>query len=133
MTGRIDLAQSEWLRLFVEHGDVARYLVARLARGETADLIYDLAPDEDGRWYLICEMLDPPTWIMSWPSLETARRFLDQMSVEDCNRMEHLVLEVAEKTGEVIACDLGEVNTVPGFLQRLDTIAAEVLSRGHLQ
>jgi hypothetical protein len=32
---------------------------------ETADLIYDLAPDEDGRWYLICEMLDPPTWIMS--------------------------------------------------------------------
>ena len=99
---------------------------------ETADLIYDLAPDEDGRWYLICEMLDPPTWIMSWPSLETARRFLDQMSVEDCNRMEHLVLEVAEKTGEVIACDLGEVNTVPGFLQRLDTIAAEVLSRGHL-
>ena len=44
--------------------------------------------------------------------------------------MEHLVLEVAEKTGEVIACDLGEVNTVPGFLQRLDTIAAEVLNRG---
>jgi hypothetical protein len=78
-------------------------------------------------------MLDPPMWIMSWPSLETARRFLDQMSVEDCNRMERLILEVAEKAGEVIACDLGEVNTVPGFLQRLNMIAAEVLNRGRLQ
>ena len=100
---------------------------------ETAELIYDLAPGEDGRWYLICGMLDPPTWIMSWPSLETARQFLDQMSVEDCNQMERLILEVAEKTGEVIACDLGEVNTVPGFLQRLDMIAADVRNRGRLQ
>ena len=55
------------------------------------------------------------------------------MSVEDCNRMERLILEVAEKAGEVIACDLGEVNTVPGFLQRLNMIAAEVLNRGRLQ
>jgi hypothetical protein len=100
---------------------------------QSADCIYDLAPGEDGRWYLVCEMLDPPTWIMSWPSLETARRFLDQMSVEDCNRMERLVLDVAEKAGEVIACDLGESNTVPGFLQRLDMIATEVLNRGRLQ
>jgi hypothetical protein len=42
-------------------------------------------------------------------------------------------LEVAEKAGEVIACDLGESNTVSGFLRRLDMIAAEVLSRGRLQ
>jgi hypothetical protein len=100
---------------------------------ESADCIYNLAPGEDGRWYLLFEMLDPPTWIMSRPSLETARRFLDQMSVEDCELMERLIVEVAEKTGEVIACDLGEVNTVPGFLQRLDMIAAEVLTRGRLQ
>ena len=46
---------------------------------ETADLIYDLAPDEDGRWYLICEMLDPPTWIMSWPSLERHSRMASAM------------------------------------------------------
>jgi hypothetical protein len=100
---------------------------------ETASLIYDLAPDEGGRWYLIWETLNPPTWSMSWPSLEAARRFLDQMSVEDCNRMEHIILEVAEKAGEVIACDLGESNTVAGFLRRLDLIAAEVLNRGRLQ
>jgi hypothetical protein len=99
----------------------------------TAELVYDLAPGEDGRWYLICAMLDPPTWSMSWPSLESARRFLDQMSVEDSKRMERVILEVAEKTGELIACDLGETNTVPGFLQRLDMIAAEVLNRGRLQ
>jgi hypothetical protein len=47
--------------------------------------------------------------------------------------MERLVLDVAEKAGEVIACDLGESNTVPGFLQRLDMIATEVLNRGRLQ
>jgi hypothetical protein len=100
---------------------------------QTAELVYDLAPDEDGRWYLICEMIDPPTWSMSWPSLEAARQFLDQMSLEDCNRMERVILEVAEKTGELIACDLGETNTVAGFLRRLDLIAAEVLNRGRLQ
>jgi hypothetical protein len=54
---------------------------------QTDELVYDLAPDEGGRWYLIWETLDPPTWSVSWPSLEAARRFLDQMSVEDCNRM----------------------------------------------
>jgi hypothetical protein len=100
---------------------------------KTAELVYDLAPGEDGRWYLVCEMVDPPTWSMSWPSLEAARRFLDQMSVEDSKRMERMILEVAEKTGELIACDLGETNTVPGFLRRLDMIAAEVLNRGRLQ
>ena len=80
---------------------------------ETAELIYDLAPGEDGQGISSAGCYSCPTWIMSWPSLETARRFLDQMSVEDCNQMERLILEVAEKTGEVIACDLGEVNTVP--------------------
>ena len=82
---------------------------------ESAECIYDLAPGEDGRWYLIWETLDPPTWTMSWPSLEAARRFLDSMSAEDCNRMERVVLEVIEKTGEPIATDFGEFNTVPGF------------------
>jgi hypothetical protein len=100
---------------------------------QTNELVYDLAPGEDGRWYLVCGMVDPPTWSMSWPSLQAARRFLDQVSIEDCNRMERVILEVAEKTGEVIACDLGETNMVAGFLRRLDLIAAEVLSRGRLQ
>jgi hypothetical protein len=100
---------------------------------ESADCIYDLAPGEDGRWYLVWDMLDPPTWVMSWPTLEAARNFLDQMRVEDCNRLERLIMEVAEKTGEVIACDLGTTNTVPGFLRDLDMIAAEVLARGRLQ
>jgi hypothetical protein len=100
---------------------------------ETAELVYDLAPDEDGRWYLVYQTFDPPTWSMSWPSLEAARRFLDQMSTEECNRLERVILEVAEKTGEVIACDLGESNTVAGFLRRLDMVAAEVLNRGRLQ
>ena len=58
---------------------------------------------------------------------------MDQMWCEDAQRMEHLIVDVAEKTGEVIACDLGETNTVPGFLRRLDLIAAEVLNRGRLQ
>jgi hypothetical protein len=82
---------------------------------ESADCIYDLAPGDDGRWYLIGEMIDPPMWIMSWPSLETARRFLDQMSAEDCEQMQGVILEVIEKTGELIATDFGEFNTVGGF------------------
>jgi hypothetical protein len=100
---------------------------------ESAECVYDLAPGEDGRWYLICEMIEPPTWTMSWPSLEAARRFLDRMSAEDSERMERVLLEVAEKAAEIIACDLGEDNTVEGFLQNLDAIAAQALARGRLQ
>ena len=100
---------------------------------ESAECIYDLAPGEDGRWYLIWETLDPPTWTMSWPSLEAARRFLDSMTAEDCNRMERAVLEVIEKTGELIATDFGEFNTVAGFLLDLDAVAARALARGRLQ
>jgi hypothetical protein len=100
---------------------------------ESAECIYDLAPGDDGRWYLMCEMLDPPTWIMSWPSLEAARRFLDQMSAEDCERMERVVLEVVDKTGQLIATDCGEFNTVAGFLGDLDAVAARSLNRGRLQ
>lgn len=100
---------------------------------ETAELIYDLAPGDDGRWYLICEMVDPPTWIMSWPSLEAARRFLDSMSAEDCEQIEGVVLDVVDQTGQLIAADCGESNTVAGFLRDLAMIAADVLNRGRLQ
>jgi hypothetical protein len=78
-------------------------------------------------------MIDPPTWIMSWPSLETARGFLDRMSAEDCRQMERVILEVVEKTGQLIASDLGESNTVAGFLRDLDAVAARTLARGRLQ
>jgi hypothetical protein len=97
---------------------------------ESAKCIYGLAPGEDGRWYLICNMVDPPTWIMSWPSLPVARRFMDQMSGEDAQRMKHLIVDVVEKTGEIIACDLGEANTMPGFIRDLNRVAAEALARG---
>jgi hypothetical protein len=88
---------------------------------------------DDGRWYLICEMIDPPTWILSWPSLEAARGFLDRMSAEDCKQMERVILEVVEKTGQLIATDCGESNTVAGFLRDLDAVAARTLARGGLQ
>ena len=78
-------------------------------------------------------MLDPPTWIMSWPSLAAARRFLDQMSADDCAQIERVVLEVVDQTGQLIATDCGESNTVAGFLRDLDMIAADVLNRGRLQ
>jgi hypothetical protein len=100
---------------------------------ESADCIYDFAPGDDGRWYLICEMIDPPTWIMSWPSLEAARGFLDRMSAEDCKQIERVILEVVEKTGQLIATDCGESNTVAGFLLDLDAVAARALARGRLQ
>ncbi len=100
---------------------------------ETAELIYDLAPGEDSRWYLICEMVDPATWIMSWPSLEAARRFLDSMSAADCEQIERVVLDVVDITGQLIATDCGESNTVAGFLADLNTVAARVLNRGRLQ
>jgi hypothetical protein len=97
-----------------------------------AECIYDLAPGADGRWYLIYEMIDPPTWAMSWPSLEAARRFLDPMSVEEAEQIEHVILLVVEKTGQVIVSDLGEANSVQGFLQDLDKVAAEAIARGRL-
>jgi hypothetical protein len=97
-----------------------------------AECSYDLAPGDDGRWYLIYEMIDPPTWAMSWPSLEAARRFLDPMSVEQVEQIEHVILLVVEKTGQVIVSDLGEANSVQGFLQDLDKVAAEAIARGRL-
>ena len=78
-------------------------------------------------------MIDPPTWIMSWPSLEAARRFLDSMSAEDCERMERMILDVVEKTGQLIATDCGESNTVTGFLGDLAAVADRALARGRLQ
>jgi hypothetical protein len=52
------------------------------------------------------------------------------MSAKDCKRMERVVLEVVDKTGQLIATDCGEFNTVAGFL---DAIAARALNRGRLQ
>jgi hypothetical protein len=69
---------------------------------------------------------------MSWPSLEAARRFLDPMSVEEAEQIEHVILLVVEKTGQVIVSDLGEANSVQGFLQDLDKVAAEAIARGRL-
>jgi hypothetical protein len=47
-------------------------------------------------------MVEPPTWAMSWPSLEVARAFLDQMSAEDAERLEQVILEVGQKTGTAL-------------------------------
>jgi hypothetical protein len=60
-------------------------------------------------------MVAPPTWIMSWPSPESARRFLDQMSAEDREQIERVVLEVVEKTGRLIATDCGDPTHWRGF------------------
>jgi hypothetical protein len=50
-------------------------------------------------------MVEPPTWIMSWPSLEAARRFWDSMSAADCAHIERVVLDVIDQTGQLIATD----------------------------